>query len=246
MKRRAVVAGALLAVIGALWSQGCGSSDSGTPPGPPPPATLSITSIQGVGSPAWLPGSGSCVEVGRDATQTVVVSVSAAVADGSGAAYALRPPGACGSVQSCGTVILRIDPSGDTEAVRVRAAQSAIAVAFGGLSRGSHTFRAELVNAAGNPVRAPEGGVGVYSEVTLDVTDPGGCSGDAGSDAGDAGQDASDAASDASDAGSDASDASDADAGPDASDGGPDASDATADGPDDASDASDASDADAD
>ncbi|MBK8994880.1 MAG: hypothetical protein IPM35_03895 [Myxococcales bacterium] len=220
----------------ALGAFGCGDDET-TPPAPLPPPVVSIVSVQSVGGPIWKPGDAPCVELGQDADQTVVVSIDMTNSEGE-ATFTLRPPGTCGSERQCGTALLRVDPSGESEALSVPAAQKNLAAKLATLGAGSHTFRVELREADGDPVLDKQTKETLFDEATLEVKAPGGCGGasDAGSDA------ASDAGSDAaSDAGSDAASDAGSDAGSDA------ASDAASDaGLDDASDAGvDAADADA-
>jgi len=245
MKHSLLPAGVGLFVFAAWLSSAC-SDDSTTPVKTPKVRpTLEITAIESVGGPRWEPGQDKCVELGRDPDQTIVTTIDlTGIADTgeSLASFTLRPPGTCGSVRQCGTAVLRIDPNGESEALRVQAAQSALAAAFEKLGPGSHTFRVELRSAADQPVMDVETGAPLFREVTLEVKEPGGCGGT--SDAGNDASDASDAdAADAADAG-DASDASDASDANDAADA-PDASDAS-DASDAASDATDDGDATAD
>jgi multidrug efflux pump subunit AcrA (membrane-fusion protein) len=220
----------LLAFSAALLSVAivaCGDDEATTTSKQDPPG-LSLVAVEGVGGPRWEPGKDGCIELGRDAAQTVVVNVAVS-------SFVLRPPGTCGSARQCGTVLLRIDPSADTEALSVSAAQASVAASFAKLGAGSHTFRAELRDADGDPVVDPEAGATLHAEVTLEVKAPGGCGGgaDAGSDADpDADNDAGlDADNDAGlDATSDASTEAGSDASAEGGDGGtkPDASDAAA------------------
>lgn len=195
---------ALFSSFGLLFA--CGDDDEDKTSRPLPPVTLSIVAVQGVGGPKWVPGGEPCVEVGGDPDKTVAVSIGTS-------SFTFRPPGACGSLPHCGRAVLRLDPSGETQALRVEAAQATLEASFDGVELGTHLFRVELIEDDGTPIKDPEGGATLFSEVSLDVKAPGGCSGttDAGSDAGDGGTDASDAGlEDASEAGADASDASDA------------------------------------
>ncbi|MBI3202297.1 MAG: hypothetical protein HYZ29_12195 [Myxococcales bacterium] len=206
-----------LGLFAALVMTACGDDDESTPPAAPPPPVLSIARVQGVGGPSWRPDDPGCVELGHDADQTVVVTLELAN-------FTLRPPGTCGSARVCGTAVLRVDPSGEAEALRVQAAQSTIEAGLATLGAGQHTFRVELRDRNGEPVLDAETKAPLFSEVALEVKPVGGCGGgtdggtDGGSDASpdaDASSDASpdaDAESDASDA-ADATDAMDADAG---------------------------------
>lgn len=197
MNRTLLPMGVGLALAVAFATSACGDDDETAAPAPLPPPTLSIVSVQGVGGPLWEPGKDPCVELGLDADQSVVVSFVATD-------FVLRPPGTCGSARQCGTALLRVDPSGDSDAQHVQAAQTSITAKLAELGAGSHTFRVELRDKNGEPVPDAEAGGTLASEVTLEVKAPGGCSGvtDAGSDAAtDAGSDAGDAASDASDGG---------------------------------------------
>ncbi|MBE7480519.1 MAG: hypothetical protein HS104_11120 [Polyangiaceae bacterium] len=220
----------------ALGAFGCGDDET-TPPAPLPPPVVSIVSVQSVGGPSWKPGDAPCVELGQDADQTVVVSIDMTNSEGE-ATFTLRPPGTCGSERQCGTALLRVDPSGEGEALRVSGAQTSLAAKLATLGTGTRIFRVELREADGDPVLDKQTKETLFDEATLEVKAPGGCGGasDAGSDAAsDAGSDAasdagSDAASDAgSDAGSDAASDAASDADLDAaSDAGVDAADADA------------------
>lgn len=226
-----------LAVSVGLALVACGDDESSTSTAPKTPPGLSLVSVEGVGGPRWEPGGDSCVELGHDPKQTIAVVIGLS-------SFTLRPPGTCGGTRQCGTALLRVDPSGDGEALRVEAAQTTLAASFSALGPGSHTFRVELRDKQGLPQIDVEAGATLFSEVTLEVKEPGGCGGavDSGSDATDAGGD--DASGDAgSDAGGDAGDdgGGDADAaGTDASDAGDAGSEASADASDDGGDAGDA------
>lgn len=240
MRRRTrFTLGALCALAVTYGITACGGDDDDPVVVIPDDPTLAISAIQPVGGPRWEPGSGSCVEVGRDPKQTIAVLMATN--------FKLRPPGTCGSLQNCGMLRVRIDPSGDTETLRIESASSTVEVPFEGLELGSHTFRVELLNASGIEVNdrvkdSSTYGSPLVTEVTLDVTAAGDCGGsvtDGGDAATDADTDAStDGGQDASDAGSDATEAGD-DADTDASDGESDASeggtnDASTDAPNDA------------
>jgi hypothetical protein len=207
------VFGALLGLALPVVMLACGGDDSSPVIIASAPPTLALKAIQPVGGPRWEPGGPSCVEVGQDPKQTVAV-----VADI--ANFKLRPPGACGSASVCGQAVLRLDPVGETEAVRVSAAAETMELAFDEIPLGTHTFRVELVKQSGANVIDKEAGAPLAVEVTLDVVAPGECEGvipDGGTDASedggsDASEDGGDAGGDASDAGEDVSagDASDA------------------------------------
>ncbi len=193
-----------LAVCGAA-AVNCGGDDESNPPAPPTPPTLKITSLTAGGGPQWKPGDADgCVERGRDDKGTVVLAV--ALTD-----FILRPPNTC-AVSACGQLRLRIDPSGDTETVRIDAAQTAVDVPMADLPDGPHVLRAELYFNSGKPALDANKNP-VADEVSIDLKPVGGCGGatDAGADAAsdggtEGGTDAAtDAASDgATDAGSDA------------------------------------------
>jgi hypothetical protein len=204
MKFARILLGAALVggTVSALAACSSDSSSSTTIPVAPP--SMAITAIQSVGGPRWEPGQAACVEVGRDPAATVAVLLDVE-------SFSLRPPGACGGLRQCGTALLRVDPSGDGEAIRVEAPKTTLEVSFDGVDLGSHTFRAELRDQHGDPVQDKDAGAVLFSEVTLDVKEVGGCGGsvpDAGTDADtDAGADAdTDAGADAdTDAATDAS-----------------------------------------
>ena len=183
--------GARALSLASLLLAGC-SSDDTTVAAPVTPPTVALSSITSAGG--RTEGNGSCLEVGRDPAKTVVVNAS--LSEG----FSLRPPGTCGGLQLCGRLRFRLDPSGDSEALKVEAAQSAVQVPLENVTLGSHVFQLELLNDAGQITLDPTKSPNVVS-VTLDVKDPGGCGGavDAGSDAAqDAGTDAAaDAAEDA-------------------------------------------------
>jgi len=211
MKFARILLGAALVggTVAALSACSSDSSSGTTIPQPPP--SMTIAAIQSVGGPRWEPGQAACVEIGRDPAQTLAVILDVEN-------FSLRPPGACGSLRQCGRALLRVDPAGDGEAIRIEAPKATLEVSFDGVALGSHTFRAELRDQRGDPVENKEAGAVLFSEVTLEVKDVGGCGGtipDAGSDADtDA---ASDASSDADiDAASDASSDADTDASTDA------------------------------
>lgn len=221
--------GALAALSATYAITACGGDDSSVVVVLADP-TLAITALQPVGGPRWEPGSGSCVEVGRDPKQTIALLAASN--------FSLRPSGTCGSLSQCGSVRVRLDPSGDTEALRVDSSSSTVEIPFETVALGTHTFRLELLDKNGNNVIDKMEDSSTYksalvTEVTLDVTAAGDCGGNAG-DAGDAGSDASE--EDASDAGSDAPD--------DVTEAGDDASDAS-DASDDASDSGEAGPSDA-
>ena len=209
--RRTQLALAALAMCGAAVVS-CGGDDESNPPAPPTPPTMKVVSLTSAGGPQWKPADAdNCVERGRDDKGTVVLSV--ALTD-----FILRPPDTC-AVSACGQLRLRIDPSGETEAVRIDAAQTAIDVPMSDLPEGSHVLRAELYFNSGRAALDADKNP-VVDEVSIDLKPVGGCGGatDAGSDAAsDAGAEggldaAADATSDsstdsASDASSDAGDA---------------------------------------
>jgi hypothetical protein len=208
---------ALIAIIGAGLAVSCGGDDEVQPPKPATPPTMAIASLTSAGGPQWKRGdSDTCVERGRDDRDTIVLTVS--LTD-----FVLRPPGTC-NVNACGQLLVRVDPSGDSEAVRIGAAQTSVDLPFNDLPDGSHTLRAELNYTSGKSVLDVDKNP-LVDEVTVDLRPIGGCTGatDAGTDAptdaaidaaNDGASDASDDADTGTDAPTDAS--SDADAGPDA------------------------------
>ncbi len=217
-----------LGLAGALVVAACSGDDETASPAPLPPPGVAIVSVQGVGGPVWTPAKQGCVELGHDAEQTVVVTITTSD-------FVLRPPGTCGSSRQCGTAVLRVDPSGTGEALRIEAAQVAIEAKLATLGAGNRTFRVELENRLGEPVIDQETKAPLFAEITVDVQPVGGCTGasDAGPDAdaaaadamsdAEAGIDAPDDAADAAGASDDASsDAADADAASDAADAGSD------------------------
>jgi hypothetical protein len=112
---------------------------------------------------------------------------------------------------------VRVDPSGDTETLRVKAAQSSVDLAFAGLPDGPHVIRAELLYSNDKPVLDAEKNP-LVDDVSIDLVAVGACGSasdggfDAAADAGDAG-DGGDASADAStdaEAGADAEGGSDA------------------------------------
>jgi hypothetical protein len=238
-RRNRFALGALFALAVTYGITACGGDDDASVVVVLDDPTLAITALQPVGGPRWEPGSGTCVEVGRDPKQTIALLAATN--------YRLRPAGTCGSFSQCGTVRVRLDPSGDTEALRVESSSATVEIPFDTIALGSHTFRLELIDKNGNNVIDKVDDSSTYklplvTEVTLDVTAAGDCGGtvadggDASTDADidastDGGEDASDAGSDATEAGDDA-DTGASDAQSDASEGG--SNDASADGPKDA------------
>lgn len=205
-------------VLAALAFAACGDDEEATP-APKPPPTLSITQVSSAGGPVWTPESASnCVEIGTDPGGTLLVGFAKQN-------FELRPPGACGNLDPCGTAVLLLDQSqvSQSSTTSLSAAFSAPDAALGS---GEHTFRVELRDQQGEPVLDKEQKL-IADEVVLEVRAPGGCIGGA-------------------DGGSDAASEGGSDAGPDGSEGGSDAAlDGAAEGGDASSDApsSDASDA---
>lgn len=203
---RLLAAGLALSASFALFS-GCGDDDDGSTARALDPTELWIVAIQGVEGPRWEPGAEACVEIGADPKQTVAVTIGTKN-------FTFRPPGACGSLPQCGRAVLRLDPDGDAQGLRVEAAQAVIEASFDGIEPGSHLFRVELIDDKGRPIKSAEAGATLFSQVELDVKTPGGCTGtlpdagpDADPDASDGGlEDASDGSSD------DAADADEAEA----------------------------------
>ena len=214
----------MCAVLIGLTSAGfaasaCSGDDETQAPKPATPPTMQIVTLTAAGGPQWKQGdSDTCIERGRDDAGTVVLGAS--LTD-----FVLRPPGTC-SVSACGQLLIRIDPSGESELQRVDAAQTSVDLAFKDLPDGSHVLRAELHYSTGKPALGADKNP-VVDEVTIDLRPIGGCGGatDAGTDAptdaatdaptdgssGDASDDASDDASGDAEAGTDApSDANDA------------------------------------
>lgn len=209
------------AALGSAALAAC-SGDEEVKVTPRPPPTLTLQQLAPVGGPVLTPGSGTCLEQGRDANGTVVVSVS--FTD-----FVLRPPGLCGGSR-CGRVVVRVDPTESGEALRVEGVSPAIDLPLADLELGSRVIRVELVDDQGRTlVDKDDAFVGM--EIAVQLVAAMGCS----APPADAGADAD------SDAGADAQ--ADADAGADAE---PDGGDATADAPADAADDHTTSDADAD
>lgn len=208
MSSKRIVLGALLALGTTYGITACGGDDDSPVVLVLPDPTLALVAIQPVGGPRWEPGGGTCVEIGHDPGQTIAVLVATN--------YKLRPPGACGSTSQCGSLLLRLDPSGDTEALRIQSPSSTIEVPFESLALGTHTFRVELLGATGKNVIDKLDDSATYkqplvTEVTLDVTAVGDCNPSV-TDAGDASTDAeTDASTDAGDAGAEAEAGDDAD-----------------------------------
>ena len=200
----------------------CSGDDETQAPRPATPPTMQIVTLTAAGGPQWKQGdSDTCIERGRDDAGTVVLGAS--LTD-----FVLRPPGTC-SVSACGQLLIRIDPSGESELQRVDAAQTSVDLAFKDLPDGSHVLRAELHYSTGKAVLGADKNP-VVDEVTIDLRPVGGCGG-----ATDAGTDATpDATPDAPTDGSSGDASSDAEAGTDAG------TDAPSDAPSDASDANDA------
>ncbi len=211
-----------LAALSALALYACGGDDD-TSNRPRPPPTLALASVTSAGGPTWTPSSAeSCVEIGSDPAGTIVVNVVRQN-------FELRPPGACGGLRPCGTVVLLID--GDQVA---ESATEAVGFGFGssGLGTGQHLLRVELRDQDGLPVMDPDQKL-IGDEATLEVRAPGGCGAgsDAGTDTGVEDSGGEDALSDAppTEGGPDATPDATPDAGTDAA---PDASgDASSDAP---------------
>ena len=192
----------------------CDSSDDTTDTEPPPPPALRVAAVTPVGGARVERDSNACISLGADADGTLILDVRAPATDelpnppaGSIANFVLRPRGACGSIEPCGSLVVRVDPdSGDELRTESPVAAAAVPLAKLKAPTGAHTLRVELQDDLGNAVLDATGAP-VFDEITIDIRAQGACSGDAGTDAGmDAGSDASgDASTDAdSDAGSDA------------------------------------------
>lgn len=217
----------MCAVLIGLTSAGfaasaCSGDDETQAPKPATPPTMQIVTLTAAGGPQWKQGdSDTCIERGRDDAGTVVLGAS--LTD-----FVLRPPGTC-SVSACGQLLIRVDPSGESELQRVDAAQTSVDLAFKDLPDGSHVLRTELHYTTGKAVLGADKNP-VVDEVTIDLRPIGGCGGatDAGTDAtpdatpdaptdgssGDASGDASSDASGDAEAGTDApGDANDASTG---------------------------------
>ncbi len=200
--------GAFAVLLGAASSIACSSSNASSgPPKPAGPPGLSITALHPSGGPTWTPGSGSCVELGRDADETIGVEVKL---DN----WTLRPPYTCGATLQCGYLRVRVDPQGDNgAALSEQAAASLVPVGFASLpgALGQHTIRVELRGDHNGPVIDKTTGLPYAVDLPVTLGAPGTCGGpptDGGSDAGDASTEAGDASTEAGDAATDSGDAS--------------------------------------
>jgi hypothetical protein len=144
----------------------CGDDEASENAEPPEPPEIRIASITASGNQRWL--EGQPLQVGCDLT--LVVEIGGRLDD-----WIFSAPGGCtGSVQ-CGFVALRINPSGDTEALEARSATPFISVDLEPLAAvsGRHQLQAELRRTDGSPFLVEEQPVSHRLEVEL--VEPSGC-----------------------------------------------------------------------
>jgi hypothetical protein len=217
--RLALRAGFLIAASVALTA-GCGDDEDETTPVAPPggPPEVWITAIRTSSGPSFEHDSGAqpTVEAGCDPDRTLSVDLAFKF-------FTRKPPGACGGLPQCGSVLVTVrGPDGKEHSVRSSAASVPVPLAeIEFATAGEHVFTVELRDDAGEPITVP--GAVPTDSVTVEVRVPTCNPRDGGADADDSEAGRPDAAEDAGDGNDDAApdvsdDAPPNDAGPDASD----------------------------
>jgi hypothetical protein len=216
---------ATLVAISIGLAAGCGDDDDETTPVAPPagPPKVSIIAIRTTSGPSFEVASGSqpVIQAGCDPNKTLNVDLTLEH-------FTRRPPGGCGGLPQCGTVVVSVEIAGEKRK-EVRSTATSVPVSLAGLpfAPGGHTFKVELRDSEDKPFTIP--GAEPTDEVTLQVNEPTQCGPiDGGADASDGEMtdggvdaDASDAPPDVSGdaAGDNDTDAHDAAADQDGSDG---------------------------
>ena len=175
MNRLTILAGpAVTAIIG------CSSNSA--PAEIQLPKSLSIASIGVAGSPesTWTPEDTKSLTLSCDNAPLVVATDPQAV-DLAKDGFTLAVAGNCGTLISCGWLVLRVVSTNGTE-LDIAAASSPITVV--GVSQpGSYTFTLELHDASDNTLRGSDGKV-LGQEVQIDLLQPSSCPAANGGDAG--------------------------------------------------------------
>ena len=149
----------LLTLLTPLAATGCGDDDGGPTPTPLDPASLRLVSVTSAGGPTERVNQLTCVPVGLDPDQSLVI---AARADN----WSLRPLGACNALHQCG--LIRFTLSADDasfEPIVTLSALSTGSLALKGTQLGPETpvtLEARLVDDLGeeyaDPDRQPDAG----------------------------------------------------------------------------------------
>jgi hypothetical protein len=210
-------AGLLIAASIAL-AAGCGDDeDEATPVAQPKgPPEVYITAIRTSSGPSFEVESGAqpAVEAGCDPRRTLNVDLRFVE-------FTRRPPGACGGIPQCGSVLVTvIGPGGKEYTVRSAAASVPVALSDPPFEPGQHVFTVELQDDAKKPITVPD--AVPTDSVTVEVRVPEACAIDGGVDATDGNAGDIDAGApdsgETGDAAPDVSDDSPSDTGSDASD----------------------------
>jgi hypothetical protein len=189
----------LLIAISIGLAAGCGDDDDETTPVQPPagPPKVSITAIRTTSGASFEVASGAqpVIEAGCDPDKTLNVDLALEN-------FTRRPPGGCGGLPQCGTVIVSVERADKRKDVRSTAVSVPVPLAgppFEPFEPGEYLFKVELHDSENKLITIA--GAESTDELKLQVNAPASCG------ANDGGADASDGAT--TDAGVDA-DASDA------------------------------------
>ena len=177
MNTSVILAGSTFALL-----LGCSQS---TPPAVVQlPDSLKIASITVAGSPpgnTWTPDNPTGVTLSCAASAPLLVDIDPKINEAAIDNFTLAAPGNCGTLTSCGWLVLRVVTSDGSE-VDIATASSPITVT-GVAQPGSYDFTIELHDASDAVLHRADGTL-VGDEVSVELLPPGECPTDGQGDAG--------------------------------------------------------------
>ena len=148
------------------------------------PDSLKIAAVTVAGSPqsnTWTPASPTGVTLSCAASAPLIVDIDPKVNDAAIGEFTMAAPGNCGTLTSCGWLVLRVVASDGSE-VDIATTSSPITVT-GVAQPGTHDFALELHDASDAVLHRADGSL-VGDEVSVELLPPGDCPTDGQGDAG--------------------------------------------------------------
>ena len=168
MNRLTILASLAVAVI-------IGCANNSAPVQVQLPSSLSIASISVAGTPesnTWTPDNGANSLTLSCDKAPLVIEIDPKPADSTIDGFSLAVAGNCGTLVSCGWLVLRV-VSDDGTKLEIASATSPMTV-VGVNESGSYTFSVELHDAFDNTLHASDGSI-LGTEVQIDLLQPPSC-----------------------------------------------------------------------
>jgi hypothetical protein len=163
LEARAASAAALALLLAAC------STDTTTAAAPSGPPSLEIAAlISAGGARVDHPGSGQCVELGRDPSETITVLLGRTDALRQLVNWQFQPPFGCVGTPQCGFALVSLDPGAAGPALQIAGVGISIPIPMKDVAQaeGQHVLRVELRDSDGT---MPANTRGRIVEITIDV-----------------------------------------------------------------------------